>query len=332
MRTFTITFILLFTLCSATFAQWSTNGNKIYYNGGNVGIGTSGPSTKLHVRGNYNGTYGQFAVQGNSGQHTMAILRAPSSSQVSQIGFSNASNSRAWYVSARWNVDGSSSKPNNRLQWYYNTGSSWVAPLTITTSNKVGIGTENPNETLHLYTNTTSRRAMATFQTWNAKFGTYWKMGAEPGNGHTAGQFMLYRYDNQGNVTIPMTVLVNGQVILGTALKRENVGDPAVRVNGELCVTTTGVCPDYVFEEDYERMSLEELKSYIKENKHLPGVKSAGEIEAQGGVHMVEISYSMLEKIEELTLYTLEQQDELQALKDMLHEQGRQIEQLKQQD
>lgn len=328
MKRITLLLLTLLSCGSLALAQWSSNGSKIYYNANNVGIGTSNPLGRLHVVGAYDGNYGQMAVQGSSGQHTMAVLRAPSSNQVSQLGLTNGSNGRAWYMSARWNVDGSG-KPANRLQWYYNTGSNWVAPLSITADSKVGIGTENPNETLHLYTNTTSRRAMVTFQTSNAKYGTYWKMGAEPGNGHTAGQFMLYRYDNQNNITIPMTVLVNGQVILGTALKRENTSDPAVQVNGELCVTTTGNCPDYVFEADYERMSLEDLKVYLQENKHLPGVKSAKEIEEQGGVHMVEISYSMLEKIEELTLYTIEQEESLSEVRAMLQQQAAEIEALK---
>lgn len=317
-RIYFLCWSFLFFIPTLSQAQyWNSNGSRIYYNTDNVGIGAGNPKSKLHVKGPYSlGNNYTLLAEGSNGHHGVIAVKGAyqtgSGSMTSNIQFTNANNNKYWAISSRnnWRHPNGSYEGYDLRYTFYN-GSGWNTVLTMKDNGRVGIGTRTPNETLHLYTNTSSRRAMATYQTWNAKYGTYWKMGAEHGNGHTAGQFMLYRYDNQGNITIPMAVMVNGQVVLGTALKRENTSDPAVRVNGELCVSTGGACPDYVFEEDYERMSLSELKEFIKENKHLPGVKSAGEIEEQGGVHMVEISYSMLEKIEELTLYTLEQEDRL---------------------
>lgn len=323
-------FLMICTLAlvGTASAQWSSNGNKIYYNNGNVGVGVSSPATKFHVRGNYNDTYGQLLVQAYGGQHTQAIIRSVDNTHVAQLGFNNYTNGKAWYISSRWNTDGGGTRANDRLQFYFRNGSTFHTPMSVT-QDAVGIGTENPQEKLHIYTTSSTRRAMIQFETSNAKYDTYWRLGAEPGNGHTAGQFMLYRNTPGGTPTIPLAVMVNGQVVLGTALKKENVGDPAVRVNGELCVAAAGMtCPDYVFEEDYDRMSLEDLKEYLQENKHLPGVKSAQEVEDQGGIHVVEISYSMLEKIEELTLYTIEQQDELEDLKQMVRDQQAAIESL----
>ena len=235
----------------------------------------------------------------------------------------------AWYNGSSWkNITTSKTSAVMQMEgqnfaWYKGTSGSnpsFTTMMVLKSNGRLGLNTWSPGDFLHINTSSGSTPGMIRFTTSNAQYGTYWRMGIERGNGHTPGQFMLYRQDNQGNKTIPITVMVNGQVILGTALKRVNTSDPAVQVNGELCVTTSGACPDYVFEDDYELRSVEELEAYIDANKHLPGVKSAGEIEEQGGVHMVEISYQILEKVEELTLYTIEQEKRIKELEGRLAE------------
>lgn len=74
--------------------------------------------------------------------------------------------------------------------------------------------------------------------------------------------------------------------------------------------------PDYVFEPTYELMSLSDLRTYINENHHLPEVKSATEYEAEGHIDLGELSVKMLQKIEELTLYTLELEEKIQKLEE----------------
>jgi len=64
--------------------------------------------------------------------------------------------------------------------------------------------------------------------------------------------------------------------------------------------------PDYVFEEDYELAPLPEVESYIKQNKHLPEIPSAKEMEAEG-IRSGEMHMLLLKKVEELTLYVIEQ-------------------------
>lgn len=71
---------------------------------------------------------------------------------------------------------------------------------------------------------------------------------------------------------------------------------------------------DYVFEENYNLKSLNEVESYVKANKHLPGVPSAAEI-AKNGMSVSEMSNLFLEKIEELTLHMIQLQKENEALK-----------------
>lgn len=71
---------------------------------------------------------------------------------------------------------------------------------------------------------------------------------------------------------------------------------------------------DYVFEENYNLRSLSEVESYVKENKHLPGVPSAAEI-SENGMSVSQMSNLLLEKIEELTLHMIELEKENKALK-----------------
>ncbi len=69
--------------------------------------------------------------------------------------------------------------------------------------------------------------------------------------------------------------------------------------------------PDYVFEDNYNLKTLDEVNSYISTNKHLPDVPSAYEIK-NNGLDLVEMSLTLLKKIEELTLYTIEQGEKIE--------------------
>jgi hypothetical protein len=107
------------------------------------------------------------------------------------------------------------------------------------------------------------------------------------------------------------TKLILGTVENGTTNLRnvlEITHDGQVKIMG----STLNV-PDYVFEDDYQLMSLEELSAYVKENKHLPGVASADEVRTEG-MNLAGSQLSVLEKVEELTLYTLQQNEVLKRL------------------
>jgi hypothetical protein len=73
--------------------------------------------------------------------------------------------------------------------------------------------------------------------------------------------------------------------------------------------------PDYVFEPDYDLRTLEETKQYITENKHLPEIPPAAEME-ENGVELGEMNMLLLKKIEELTLHMIRQQSQIEALKE----------------
>jgi hypothetical protein len=69
-----------------------------------------------------------------------------------------------------------------------------------------------------------------------------------------------------------------------------------------------------VFSNDYRLRPLSEVESYITRHKHLPGVPSAAEVKKEG-LDLGENQATLLKKIEELTLYIIEQQKEIRELK-----------------
>ena len=77
-------------------------------------------------------------------------------------------------------------------------------------------------------------------------------------------------------------------------------------------VQLSGDWPDFVFEKDYELPSLKEVERFIQEEKHLPGIPSAKEIDAEG-IDVALMNNKLLQKIEELMLYTIEQQKSIEA-------------------
>lgn len=116
-------------------------------------------------------------------------------------------------------------------------------------------------------------------------------------------------------------ITLNGKVGINT----ENTTSAyALAVDGGLITTKVYVqdvesWSDYVFEDGYKLMPLHELKKYICDNKHLPEIPSESEIVGQG-YDMHEMQNAMMKKIEELTLYTLQQQEEIETLRKMVDE------------
>ena len=72
--------------------------------------------------------------------------------------------------------------------------------------------------------------------------------------------------------------------------------------------------PDYVFAKDYNLPTLEEIQKHIQEKGHLPNIPSAKEVESNG-LELGEMNRLLLEKIEELTLYIIQLQDENHKMK-----------------
>ncbi|NII83290.1 hypothetical protein [Pedobacter sp. SG908] len=123
-----------------------------------------------------------------------------------------------------------------------------------------------------------------------------------------------------GLYSTELTISGNGDVGIGTTTPREKLS-----VNGkirahEIKVEATN-WPDYVFEESYKAETLEGLESYIKANKHLPEMPTAKEVETDG-VAVSEMLKLQQKKIEELTLYLIEQNKSMSIQNKKLLQQG----------
>jgi len=81
---------------------------------------------------------------------------------------------------------------------------------------------------------------------------------------------------------------------------------------------TANTFPDYVFEEDYPRLTISELGNYITVNKKLPGIPSAEEVATSGGINLGEMQVRLLEKIEEQALYIIDLQKQINELKTLI--------------
>lgn len=85
-------------------------------------------------------------------------------------------------------------------------------------------------------------------------------------------------------------------------------------ISEEVRVEVSGTWPDYVFEKDYALTPLHELENHITNYGHLPGIPSATQVEKEG-ILLGDMNRALLEKVEELTLYVIALQKEIDQLK-----------------
>ncbi len=105
---------------------------------------------------------------------------------------------------------------------------------------------------------------------------------------------------------------VNGSIICTGSLDVVDLNASQIKAN-DIRMDMSNVA-DYVFAEDYNLKSLSEVENYVNEHKHLPGVPSAAEMEAEG-ISVSKMSNLLLEKVEELTLHMIQLEKENAALK-----------------
>lgn len=130
--------------------------------------------------------------------------------------------------------------------------------------------------------------------------------------------------NNLGNFVIRtnggdrVVVRSDGKMVLGSPTGTAPTGTHLLAVKGKIAATefdvvTVGSWPDYVFDPSYKLKSLEEVESFIKENKHLPNIPAASVIEKEG-YGMADMQKKMIEKIEELTLHLIEANKQIKEL------------------
>ena len=122
---------------------------------------------------------------------------------------------------------------------------------------------------------------------------------------------------------------INGNVSIGTEKSFEDF-KLAVKgkiISEEVTVRNFIKWPDFVFGDNYQLESLKSIENYINKNNHLPGVPTALEVKEEG-INLGEMNAVLLQKIEELTLYTIKQQEMLEKQLEMMESQQKQIDEL----
>ncbi|KQR70899.1 hypothetical protein [Pedobacter sp. Leaf176] len=258
---------------------------------GNIGIGTTTNPYKLNINGPAM-VNGAIISSVNNAIGGVLELKNP---------FKTANT-----ASSTWRVYNMGGNYGNSLQfWAYSdlsceNGGLCANRFTLMDNGNVGIGSFNPTGALEIM-----------------RLSSYGdEKGALKIKSTAADQFVYFSYldaFNSGSIQAikpgvgAQNLLLNaqgGNIGIGTTNPTEKLA-----VNGnvrakEIKVETVN-WPDYVFDQDYKILGLQELDAYIRVNKHLPDMPSAKEAELNG-IELGEMNKLLLKKVEELTLHLIE--------------------------
>jgi hypothetical protein len=255
--------------------------NSLYVDdGGRIGLGTNTPVVELHVK---------------DGDSPTLRLEQDGSSGFTPQTWDLAGNETNFFV--RDVTNGSKLplkiKPNAPTSSIFVEGS----------TGNIGLGTESPDAALEVHNDeTVGLKVVNTGGGVNLQMdagdtGKFWNITAQADVASTTGSFVINNNDGMGSTEFTLT----------------EGGD--LTIEGELTTATT-TYPDYVFDEGtYDLMPLHELRTFIESENHLPNVPTEADVQANNGmVNMSEMQMLLLEKVEELTLYTLQQQETIEKL------------------
>ncbi len=226
----------------------------------------------------------------------------------------------------------------------------WRNNLVLRSSGNVGIGIKSPKSSLHIASPITSISSIQNIDAnliiegksngrtinkgaslgfvvpANTDGSNSWQQGRvlvtpdNSSNGNASGRMYLQtRYLNQQGTAWEwrdnLVLRSSGNVGIGTTNP-----DSKLTVKGkihaeEVKIDLSVPAPDYVFKKDYDLLSIDEVQQHIQEKGYLPNIPSAKKMETEG-VDLGTMNMKLLEKIEELTLYTIEQEEQLKAQKE----------------
>ncbi len=341
MKHILLSFVTLFLTVNAVLSQqWATNGTNIYNtNTGNVGIGTSTPSAPLHNAGRLSGGASfKIGLPNTSGNITVPI---GSSTGAYDIDFYGWRDIQPTQIGARIRADRINNYQDNNallqsmdLAFFTSTGivGDLAEKLRIKSDGKVGIGTNTPGGLVEIADGAADPANYGSLQivrpaspgnnlfhlsfirAANAVFGMGFVNTVTPPN-QTVGVWMA----NNTSVTPLMSFNQNQTVGINTI----DTKGYQFAVNGSAIFTKAVVqlyanWADYVFNNDYKLMSIKSLEQYIYENKHLPDMPSAEEMQKKDGIDLGEMNTKLLQKVEELTLYVIELNKKIETLQNKI--------------
>ncbi|MEA4841143.1 MAG: hypothetical protein VB110_09085 [Bacteroidales bacterium] len=122
----------------------------------------------------------------------------------------------------------------------------------------------------------------------------------------------------QTNGTTRMTVAnSSGNVGINTTNPQYQLDVKGTIRATEVLVQSVDSFPDFVFKENYLLPKLTEVNNYIQTNGHLPNIPSAAEVKGKG-INLVDMQVKLLQKIEELTLYTIDQNKKIEKQNEVI--------------
>lgn len=274
-------------ICKSVVGQ-STD-NKIQSNG-NVGIGTITPKAKLDVVGQ-TVLRGDLYIRGD--EFVQFVQGRDSDKRGVSIGVND------FGLKTRYRRWSGGSRAYNQI-WYDQGGSDFfyggsTLPIFSISNKGVGVGTKEISHNLTIKGSGKFMGGESSFTEINStSSGSYIQ---QYGNDGSSLSWVIRSYSNS-NLQAEFNM---GGVLVKGKVQAEEVN---ISLDG---------WADYVFKDGYNLMDLDELKSFIDENGHLPGIPKEAEVKKEG-INLGEINAKLLEKIEELTLYIIDQEEQIQEL------------------
>lgn len=181
--------------------------------------------------------------------------------------------------------------------YYYRSSNSNISAPRIYDGTQLSLPFQEQNGPSHTYVTTVNPRVNQYGKTFSHQ--AYFTGGGE---NYFAGSLKI----GQESVNGDKLKVIGDASVDGTLKARE------IRVDAE-------VWADFVFEEDYKLKTLSEVENFIERNKHLPDIPSRGEVKGKG-ISLAIMDAKLLQKIEELTLYIIEQQKQLNEQKKIINQ------------
>jgi len=274
---------------------------------GFIGIGITSPNYPLDMKGDLN--------LDDGGVNSDLRVRLHQKAALASYNTQSAGGNTTLYVNRDWDSGVSYHSDFNFVSIYGNVGvgvetptqklqvdGSILIPLASATDNLspgvIAIGNDDFLYAGHYLNN--YGIGFHNYNDGNGVAGTNAYLSGYYGVDFFTGGVAALRINRNGNVGIGTTTPTQKLTVKGTVYSTE------VKVD-----INAGSGPDYVFEKDYALPSLESVKTYIDQNKHLPEVPSAKEMEANG-INLSEMNMLLLKKVEELTLHLIQQESRIE--------------------